>query len=168
MIGIIVSLVMIGQTDSFDMGAKIRTESNKMLMGIYGVSYEVADILNGSNLSVDQAKHIFAQRQAAEARKNAEESKALKKVMATTATQLVKKWDVSNQSYQRIIDMSEIPESIASQMRGVVRQDIQLTAQLLDRAAGDKTFPKNMRTAARAHLNKAKAALDRLERVETK
>lgn len=168
MIAIIVSFVMIGQTDAFEIGVKMRADSNRMLMGIHGISYEVADILNGSNLTVAQAKHIFAQRQAEEAAQNAILLRSAKRNIAQSSAVIVKVWDKQNQTYQKLIETKEIPEAVASQMRGLIRADIENTSQILNRAATDKSVPKNLRTAARAHMNKAKAALDRLERAETK
>lgn len=161
MIAILISITMLGQSDSLATGAKIRHEANKMIMGMQNVPYDVADVLNGSNYSVEQATRIAAQRRQQKAIEEQRERQLLVKSMQSNLKFIVKGWEELNKSYDLIITGKVVcPADQLEATRGKLRQSIQTATQL----AEDTRFPRNARLAAKAHVKKAEAALAVLEK----
>lgn len=158
---ILISAALIGQTTALDTGAKMRHEANKMIMGMQNVPYDVADVLNGSNLSVEQATEIAAQRRQQRAIQERHEMAAMQKQAHTATKDLVKGWSKLNGLYDMIVDGSKvIPDQERPTARGHIRKDIEITSRM----AESKTTSRNVRMAARSHLKKAEAALAVLDK----
>ena len=161
MIAILISTVMIGQVGSFDSGAKMRHEANKMIMGMQNVPYDVADVLNGSNYTVEQATEIAAQRRQQRAMQERQGMAAMQRQLHTATKDIVKGWSKLNGLYDMIVDGSKvIPDQERPTARGHIRKDIEITSRM----AESKTTSRNVRIAAKAHLKKAEAALAVLDK----
>jgi hypothetical protein len=160
MIAILISAVLC-QSTAFDTGAKIRHESNKMIMGMQGVDYETADVLNGSNLTVDQARVIAAQRRQAAIAQINRDMAAVQKQTRETIKNVVKSWATLNEMFGRI-ERGEMtfPADKVEPARGMIRTCIGAAAPY----AENKLLPRNVRTAAKAHIKKAEAAMTVLEK----
>lgn len=163
MIAILISIALIGQSDSFASGAKIRHESNKMIMGMHNVPYDVADVMNGSNYSVEQATRIAAQRRQQQAREDAQQRDATIRQLRAGLSKATKNWATMNSFYDKIVSGElVIPDQERPTARGHIRTDISGTSGLV-RDFGPQ-LPRNVRKAAEAHLKKAEAALAVLEK----
>jgi hypothetical protein len=161
MIAILISTVMIGQTNALDTGAKMRHEANKMIMGMQNVPYDVADVLNGSNYSVEQATEIAAQRRQMRAVQEQREMAAMQKQLHAATKDVVKGWSKLNAMYDKIVDESFVlPDQERPTMRGFLRKDIDMTTKTIEM----RTTSRNVRMAAKAHLKKAEAALAVLDK----
>lgn len=161
MLSILVSAALIGQAGAFDSGAKIRHEANKMLMGIHNVPYDVADVLNGSNYSVEQATEIAAQRRQLREMQLRQDMAAMQKQIHEGTKNVVKGWSKLNTAYDQIIDGTKvIPDQERPTARGHIRTDIDNTSRM----AESKTVSRNVRMAAKAHIKKAEAALAVLDK----
>ena len=165
MITILISTVMIGQAGAFDSGAKIRHESNKMLMGIHNVPYDVADVLNGSSYTVEQATEIAAQRRAFAELRMMQNLRKADKEFHETAKKSFKLWTQLDRFYDKIVDGSlVIPDQERPTARGHIRGDIAASAEYLKPAFGSFNPSRNLRNAAKAHIKKAEAALAVLDK----
>lgn len=161
MITILISMAMLAQSDSLASGARMRAEANKMIMGMQNVPYDVADVLNGSSYTVEQATEIAAQRRRQKALQEARERQAIVKSMQNNLKFILKGWVELEKGYDLIITGKIVcPDAQLEATRGKLRQSIQ-TATIL---AEDNRFPRNARTAAKAHVKKAEAALAVLEK----
>ena len=161
MIAILISTVMIGQTNALDTGAKMRHEANKMIMGMQNVPYDVADVLNGSNYSVEQATEIAAQRRQLRAVQLRQDMATMQKQIHETTKNIVKNWSKLNATYDQIIDGTKIiPDQERPTACGHIRTDIEITSRM----AESRTTSRNVRMAAKAHLKKAEAALAVLDK----
>jgi len=161
MIAFLISTVMIGQVGSFDSGAKMRHEANKMIMGMQNVPYDVADVLNGSNCSVEQATEIAAQRRQLREMQLRQDMAAMQKQIHEGTKNIVKGWSKLNTAYDQIIDGTKIiPDQERPTARGHIRTDIEITSRMAEM----KTTSRNVRIAAKAHLKKAEAALAVLDK----
>lgn len=161
MIAILISTVMIGQTSALDTGAKMRHEANKMIMGMQNVPYDVADVLNGSNYSVEQATEIAAQRRQLRAVQLRQDMATMQKQIHETTKNIVKNWSKLNATYDQIVDGTKvIPDQERPTARGHIREDIEITSRM----AESRTTSRNVRMAAKAHLKKAEAALAVLDK----
>lgn len=164
MIAILISMALMGQTDSLATGAKIRHESNKMIMGMQNVPYDVADVLNGSNYTVEQATAIAAQRRAAA---NAKMNTAIREMNGQyrdAAKKSFKMWGELDKFYEKIADGSMIiPDQERPTARGHIRSDIEATTKFLQ-PIGLNAPSRNLRKAAETHIKKAEAALAVLDK----
>ena len=161
MIAILISTAMIGQAGAFDSGAKIRHESNKMIMGIHNVPYDVADVLNGSSYTVEQATEIAAQRRQMREMQLRKDMAAMQKQIHEGTKGIVKGWSKLNTAYDQIIDGTKvIPDQERPTARGHIRTDIEITNRMVEM----KTTSRNVRMAAKAHIKKAEAALAVLDK----
>ena len=164
MIAILISAALMGQTGSFDTGAKMRHEANKMIMGMQNVPYDVADVLNGSNYSVEEATAIAAQRRQQKADLERRMMANMKKMIREGGSKLVKGWAELDKKYAMIANETlVIPDQERPTARGLIRQDIQNTTEFL--APNSVYKPnRNQRIAATNHLKKAEAALAMLDK----
>ena len=131
-----------------------------MLMGMYGVSYDVADVLNGSNLSVEQATEIAARRQQARAYQDQQDFMAAQKQNRAIAKAALKDLTEMNKIHQEIacgiiIVPDEMLDSIVANLK---KQIVNLT-----RISKDPLTSRNFRTAARTAAKHAEAALETLK-----
>lgn len=165
MIAILMTVAVLGQTDAFSQGAKIRMEANRMIMGMQGVPYDVADVLNGSNYSVEEATAIAAQRRAAaEIRLMANMRKA-EKEFHDISKKAFKQWVELNKFYDKIADGSFVlPDQERPTAREHIRNDIAATSEYLKPAFGAFNPSRGMRNAAKMHIKKAEAALAVLDK----
>lgn len=164
MIAILISAALIDQTNSLDTGAKMRHEANKMLMGIHNVPYDVADVLNGSNYSVEEATAIAAQRRHQRQAQIQRDYKATIAVIDGEARKIAKRWPDMDKFYDQIIaETLIIPDQERPTGRGHIRTDIQITTKMLD-PNGVYKLTRNQRIAAKNHLKKAEAALAVLDK----
>lgn len=158
---ILISAALIGQTTALDTGAKMRHEANKMIMGMQNVPYDVADVLNGSNYSVEQATEIAAQRRQQRAIQERQEMAAMQRQLHTATKDVVKGWSKLNAMYDKIVDGSFVlPDQERPTMRGFLRRDIESTTRTIEMG----TTSRNVKMAARSHLKKAEAALAILDK----
>lgn len=164
MITILISAALIGQNAQLE-GAKMRIEVNQMIMGMKNVPYDVADVLNGSNYTVEQATEIAAQRRAfSELRMMADLRKADKE-FHETAKKAFKLWTQLDQFYDKIVDGSlVIPDQERPTARGHIRNDIAASAEYLRPSIGAFNPSRNLRNAAKTHIKKAEAALAVLDK----
>ena len=161
MIAILISAALVGQTGSFDTGARMRHEANKMIMGMQNVPYDVADVLNGSNYSVEQATRIAAQRRQQRESELRRQLVDLSKINHERTKMLVKNWATLNEAYDKIITGKiVVPSDKIEATRGMMRQTLDSTLAY----EKNKSIPRNVRTAARAHIKKTEAALAVLEK----
>ena len=164
MIAILISTAMIGQAGAFDSGAKIRHEANKMIMGMQNVPYDVADVLNGSNYSVEQATEIAAQRRQLRAMQERKDFAALQKQLHAATKTATKQWTTLDKFYDKIVDGSLVlPDHERPTARGHIRTDIESTTLYITPPFSN-SFSRNVRNAAKAHLKKAEAALAVLDK----
>ncbi len=164
MIAILISAALLGQTNSLDTGAKMRHEANKMIMGMQNVPYDVADVLNGSNYSVEEATSIAVQRRAAAQARMAANFRVAEKEFREVAKKSLKLWAELDKYYVKIADETlVIPDQERSTARGHIRTDIEATRRFLT-PFGANQPTRNMRIAATNHIKKAEAALAVLDK----
>jgi 2-oxo-4-hydroxy-4-carboxy--5-ureidoimidazoline (OHCU) decarboxylase len=163
MIAILISAVL-AQSSGAELGAKIRHESNQMIMRMHNVPYDVADVLNGSNYSVEEATAIAAQRRQQKADLERRMMANMKKMIREGGSKLVKGWAELDKKYAAIANETLIvPDQERPTARGLIRQDIQNTTEFL--APNSVYKPnRNQRIAATNHLKKAEAALAMLDK----
>lgn len=161
MITILISMAMLAQSDSLASGARMRAEANKMIMGMQNVPYDVADVLNGSSYTVEQATEIAAQRRRMRAAEEQRQRQAEIKDIQSKLKQIVKNWAEMEKAYDLIITGKVVcPADQLEVTRGRLRRTLDTTALIAER----RDFPRNVRTAAKAHLKKGEAALAVLEK----
>ncbi len=164
MLAILISAVL-AQSSGAEMGARIRYESNQMIMQMQNVPYDVADVLNGSNYSVEEAASIAAQRRQQRAEAERRLMLSMQKQTRESVSKITKSWVQLDKKYAQIADETLIlPDQERPTARGLIRQDIEITNRILNPPFGVQEPSRNVRIAAKNHLKKAEAALAVLDK----
>ena len=161
MIAILISAALMGQTGAFDTGQKIRHEANLMIMGMQGVDYETANVLNGSNYTPEQAKAIAVQRRREAVAQITREMDAAAKKSRDGVKQLVKDWSTLNVMLDKIAEgKMTFPDDQVETARGMIRRSMAIA----EKYSAEKMAVRNVRVAAKTHVKKAESALAVLEK----
>ena len=133
MIAILISAAVLAQSSGAELGAKIRYESNQMIMRMQNVPYDVADVLNGSNYSVEEATAIAAQRRQQREAELSRQNKAARVAIDAGIRKITKQWTNLDKAYVKIADETFIvPDQERPTLRGRIRSDIADTKKLME------------------------------------